>query len=213
MNVPHKVKIFIKDIVPTKVKLNRYKKDITPICSRCTQAEETLNHLLIECHHSRAVWFGMNVNVSSLQDQHIQVKEWILSWFSQTTGSAQVSNNWTATIMITAWFVWKNRCLKEFENKNQNLHSTIYSINNLLKLFIDGNLHGSKPSAACWIPPNSDVLKLNIDASFDHTSTCVGVGLIIRNSTGTCEGIRGRFFNGGVDPEHAECLAFQEAIY
>ncbi|XP_026399797.1 uncharacterized protein LOC113295684 [Papaver somniferum] len=63
-----------------------------------------------------------------------------------------------------------------------------------------------------WLLPDSEYLKLNMDASFDSDSSYVGVGLILKNSTGSCEGIIGRLFHGGIDPEHAECLAFKEAI-
>ncbi|XP_026458889.1 uncharacterized protein LOC113359482 [Papaver somniferum] len=63
-----------------------------------------------------------------------------------------------------------------------------------------------------WSPPQSNQLKINVDASLDHTSQCFGIGLIIRDSTGQCRGIRGKYINGRIDPEQAECLAMKEAI-
>ncbi|XP_026416981.1 uncharacterized protein LOC113312443 [Papaver somniferum] len=117
---------------------------------------------------------------------------------------------------ITTWFLWKNRCLKEFENKDQNLSSTIFSVKNMLRLCGDQHNHTSTQSLTQslihWSPPVTDELKLNFDTSFDHETSYVGMSLILRNSTGSCEGIRGRNFHGGIDPEHAECLAFKEAI-
>ncbi|XP_026410258.1 uncharacterized protein LOC113305441 [Papaver somniferum] len=178
------------------------------------KAEETLNHLIIDCDYSRSVWLGMHVNVSVLQTQHIQVKDWILSWFQQhSTVTTQEFSNWIAMAMITAWFLWKNRCLKEFDNKNQSICSTIFYIKNMLKYCTDQYNQSSTHIDAHWSPPASEELKINMDASFDRDSSYVGIGLILRNSTGTCESIRGRLFHGGIDPEHAECLDFKEAIH
>lgn len=89
--------------------------------------------MLINCDHSRSVWLDMNVNVANIKAQHTYVTHCIISWFDTTdTVNMQCNNHWVLKLMITSWSLWKNRCLKVFENKNQNILSTVHSINNMV---------------------------------------------------------------------------------
>ncbi|XP_026419373.1 uncharacterized protein LOC113315289 [Papaver somniferum] len=63
-----------------------------------------------------------------------------------------------------------------------------------------------------WSPPADNYLKINIDASFDDTVKKFGIGLIIRDSAGNSRGIRGKYFNEGIDAEQDECFAINEAL-
>ncbi|XP_026428481.1 uncharacterized protein LOC113324375 [Papaver somniferum] len=82
-NAPHKVKLFIwkclKSIMPTIVKLNEYNSNIDTTCPICSQAEESLHHLLVQCDHSRSIWLALNINTASLQSQNIDIVTWIAS--------------------------------------------------------------------------------------------------------------------------------------
>ncbi|XP_026428945.1 uncharacterized protein LOC113324878 [Papaver somniferum] len=177
------------------------------------KAEETIQHLLIQCDYSRSVWLFMNVNVSLLQNQGTDVVDWIASWFQASTKpSKEEWNHWILTLMITAWFLWKNRCLKKFENKNQNLFLTVHSIKNMVNQCLLGSSMINQKVLQSWSPPPPYEFKINMDASFDYSTSNFGIGMITRDSTGQCCAIRGRFFNGGINPEQAECVSMKEAI-
>ncbi|XP_026383235.1 uncharacterized protein LOC113278680 [Papaver somniferum] len=114
--------------------------------------------------------------------------------------------------MTTSWKLWKNRCSKVFENKNQNIHFTVHSIRNLLKRCTALTQLQKQKTHQNWIAPEPNQFKINLDASFDNVTRTFGIGLIIHDSTGHCSGIRGKYFKGGIDAEQAECLAMKEAI-
>ncbi|XP_026439157.1 uncharacterized protein LOC113337785 [Papaver somniferum] len=63
-----------------------------------------------------------------------------------------------------------------------------------------------------WKPPENDVLKFNVDASFDAISNTLGTGVVLRSHTGDCEGVKGFYSNGVLSPEAGECTAILEAL-
>ncbi|XP_026459229.1 uncharacterized protein LOC113359871 [Papaver somniferum] len=166
-------------------KISLYKRNISAVCPLCESQEETLQHLLIECDYANAIWPGMNINVHSLHSQQISVSRWIASWFSDSDTDDE-NLRWKTILINLVDF-----CLKE---ETQYLKGK----NNI------------QPQQ--WTPPPTSHLKINIDASFDHNTKEIGIGLIIRDSAGSAKGIRGRYYHGGVDPEQTECLAMKHAI-
>ncbi|XP_026419782.1 uncharacterized protein LOC113315739 [Papaver somniferum] len=155
----------------------------------------------------------MNVNIATVESQNIDVSDWISSWFHQSSDCHKHEwNNWVITLMTTAWFIWKNRCSKVFENKNQNIFFTISSINFMINHCITAAPVRIQKQVQLWSPPPMGVLKINVDAAFVYDTSEFDIGLIIRDSTGICRGIRGKYFNGGIDPENVECLHIKEAL-
>ncbi|XP_026450452.1 uncharacterized protein LOC113350518 [Papaver somniferum] len=63
-----------------------------------------------------------------------------------------------------------------------------------------------------WKPPAVGVMKYNIDGSFDHDSNKFGTGIVLRDHTGTCLGIKGSSGNGALNPEAVECMEVREAL-
>lgn len=68
----HRVKLFawksIRDLHTTKTKLASYNNEQDIWCSVCGQYEETIEHLLFECRHARAIWRGVNINIDSVKE-------------------------------------------------------------------------------------------------------------------------------------------------
>ncbi|XP_026433777.1 uncharacterized protein LOC113331264 [Papaver somniferum] len=120
-------------------------------------------------------------------------------------------------------FLWK--CLRNIvptlmqqslSDKRVSCWFACHEIRNLIQNCLKDNQqidqNSSERATQSWSPPKDNYLKINIDALFDHNTKEIGVGLIIRDSAGSAKGIRGRYFNGGVNPEQAECVAMIEAI-
>lgn len=57
-----------------------------------------------------------------------------------------------------------------------------------------------------------DTSKFNVDASFNHDTNHCGTGIVLRNFTGRCEGIKGQYTDGFLSPETGECMAIREAL-
>ncbi|XP_026410109.1 uncharacterized protein LOC113305243 [Papaver somniferum] len=70
-NVAHKTKLFvckcIRDIIPTRRKTDIFNVEAVTVCGRCVRVEETLEHLLLDCRHSRAYWRLINVDIYALE--------------------------------------------------------------------------------------------------------------------------------------------------
>ncbi|XP_026417302.1 uncharacterized protein LOC113312782 [Papaver somniferum] len=61
-------------------------------------------------------------------------------------------------------------------------------------------------------PPMQDILKFNVDASFDEETNTLGTGVVLHTHAGTCEGIRGFYSDGALSLEAGECMAIREAL-
>lgn len=69
-------------------------------------------------------------------------------------------------------------------NCDEVLHYGQYHVNDFKKL-LNLNKGGSKPSRPnCWSPPTGELLKINIDGSFQAESRSGGWGAIVRNHLG-----------------------------
>ncbi|XP_026459877.1 uncharacterized protein LOC113360596 [Papaver somniferum] len=65
-------------------------------------------------------------------------------------------------------------------------------------------------------PPDVGFLKINLDASFMQLNSQGGIGLIGRDFAGTCIGVQGKYFDGGmekgIEVEELECRAMLAAV-
>ncbi|XP_026384774.1 uncharacterized protein LOC113280350 [Papaver somniferum] len=67
-----------------------------------------------------------------------------------------------------------------------------------------------------WRPPDPGFLKINLDASFMHFNSQGVIGLIFRDFAGTCIGVQGKYFDGGmkkgIEAEELECRAMLASV-
>ncbi|XP_026451517.1 uncharacterized protein LOC113351800 [Papaver somniferum] len=192
-----------------------YKK-LQSFMNLCETQVESLQHLLIECDHAKRIWLEMNVNVSGMQSQHIEIISWISSWFTSTQTDFEENQLWISRLMCTSWHIWKNRCAKVFNTNVLNCRlicSYITQMVNqcMLEVSSQSKLQ-TEETPPEWCPPSFNSFKINMDASFDYNNKDVGIGLILRDHAGTTRAIRGRYSNGGLDPEQAECWAMKQAV-
>lgn len=68
--------------MPTRDKISRYKQDIELHSSFCKNSIETVNHLFMECTFARAIWMGMDVNISAIIHNFTTFHNWVKTWFT-----------------------------------------------------------------------------------------------------------------------------------
>lgn len=69
---------FLKQCVPTRLSLFNKRIVNDPLCPRCYQAVEDVNHVLRFCDFAKEVWLALNYDSLGNNDQ-IDFLEW-LSW-------------------------------------------------------------------------------------------------------------------------------------
>lgn len=87
-------------------------------CVFCKQKEETTFHLFFECDYATTVWQlhpmpcqGVLFNLSSM---NISFLDMYNKWLEGDLNSISM-----ALAATKYWFIWKERCLRIFENKNR----------------------------------------------------------------------------------------------
>ncbi|XP_060675448.1 uncharacterized protein LOC132804961 [Ziziphus jujuba] len=64
----------------------------------------------------------------------------------------------------------------------------------------------------CWLPPQPDSLKINVDASVKKETGKFGVGVVVRNASGILMGAPAEPFEASWSVKHAELIAIREAL-
>lgn len=120
--LPHKIILFvykcIKDIVPTRGKLSRYKSGIELYCSLGNHPSESINHLLIECSYVRSMWLALNIYVGNILAQRGSFIAWVISRFSVRNnlnfGTGISWHDINKLFIVSVWTIWKRYALKDF---------------------------------------------------------------------------------------------------
>ncbi|KAJ0535046.1 putative reverse transcriptase zinc-binding domain-containing protein [Helianthus annuus] len=139
--VPSKVNLFTwraaKNRIAAKVELIKRGVQLeNQVCSRCKKEEESVNHLLLNCLKSRAIWrniliwlkLPIQLNSDSCGD--------LLEMIEEINGSKEWKKLIKAIFMITIWQIWKYRNDVEFNKKEGLLKDSIDDIKELSFLWI-----------------------------------------------------------------------------
>ncbi|XP_026460097.1 uncharacterized protein LOC113360875 [Papaver somniferum] len=185
-NTAHRIKLFswkcIRDLHNTRYKLSTYNENIAPHCVICGGGEETIEHLFFECDYAKKIWRLLSVNIDTVHSTHHYVSE----------------------------------CDAIFQgvslNSVSSIHKITYHMHSHFHEPLSNNITLNISMISQWKPPLHNILKLNVDASFCHTTKTLGTGVVLRTGTGSCEGVKGSFSNGVLSPEARECMAIREAL-
>ncbi|XP_026460673.1 uncharacterized protein LOC113361748 [Papaver somniferum] len=210
-----RVKLFIwkciRGINSTKSRRAQYNSEVETHYDTCGHGYEDMEHIIFACKHARVVWRGRNVNIDAVRENCSSVAEWVISWFF--TSNSDQDQSWLITLMVGMWVLWKDRCEVFFQGVSLNPHNTVHKIH----YRIASHMHCINPSQlplttssikiSNWKPPINDVVKFNVDGSYIQDSNSFGTGIVLRNHTGACLGIKGSYGDGVLTPEEVECMA------
>ncbi|KAK6160450.1 hypothetical protein DH2020_003831 [Rehmannia glutinosa] len=187
LKVPPKIQIFIwkamHGIIPTKANLLRRACDIYPLCGRCHNTEETMEHALRDCPWSQFYWKASPLRISDhiLKKSHATISDMIME-------ISKVKNEeYAALFAVLLWALWYSRNLLQFQGKTIN-HQDCYNIR--MKCLHDyqqvqgsSNTPSKLNSPKKWKRPQKDFLKINTDASV-RSGIGTGLGVVIRDHEG-----------------------------
>ena len=80
--VPPKVRNFawraLHNAVPVKENLKRKHVDVDPICPRCGEKEESVDHLLLTCSEAQVVWYASPLRLDTSQIRSGGFWSWVV---------------------------------------------------------------------------------------------------------------------------------------
>ena len=116
-----------------------------------------------------------------------------------------------AHFVVSCWILWNNRNGIVHGELPRDALELLGSAHAYLHRFHEARYHFDTPrppeAAAAWSPPPVNVLKINVDASFNSAIGQAGVGVIVRNHLGATVAWKRRHFTSIFCPEVAETFA------
>ncbi|KAA3473632.1 reverse transcriptase [Gossypium australe] len=183
LNLPTKIKITVWKItwnfLPTRVNLQHKKLAIDPICPRCGEQAETIDHLFRGCPIIKETWSTLLLQ-DVLLFENENFEEWLIWVFEQCNPQA-----WRL-FCCALWALWGDRNLRIHEKKV----SIGSEIGNFVIRYIaelDGLERKKLMQAEVkqkWRHPPRETIKINFDGAFDVHNRISASGIVIRNPEG-----------------------------
>ncbi|XP_026410901.1 uncharacterized protein LOC113306142 [Papaver somniferum] len=199
LGVLYKCQLFMwkipKDISHVAARFMSLAKVHNPLCHMCAQSIETSSHLLLQCPYAQAIWSGVSSFILQVANSFGDIQKWIQSWVERNQLVSITRKELLNLAVVTMWHIWKNRCLKVFEDKMQAPGSIIRQIYNFchtyhicIHITPSSSIHTSTLSSTknhrCWTPPLLHWLKINFDASIIPGTNFYVLAFVVRNHLG-----------------------------
>lgn len=158
-------------------------------CIFCQNKVESTYHLFFECEYEKAIWnLPPMASQGVILNSNITNKSFLDHYNEWRTGNLQSIS--MALAVTKCWFIWKERCLRVFENKcitpeqlAQDIirHYAYWHPDN--KIRNTETINMIKNQNTNWTLPSINTNKLNCDASWLSEVTNAGFGFVLRNWT------------------------------
>ncbi|RYR63043.1 hypothetical protein Ahy_A04g020830 [Arachis hypogaea] len=227
LQVPQKVRMFlwkaVHRILPVNKNLHQKRITVAPTCSICQREEETIEHALLLCPWTRAVWFGSNIQIVPTAYNVRSFGEWILDKIRRIkaeTGTEQ--EKILSNLGCLSWCIWKARNQYIFQHIKINPQKVIIQSELLTSEYqratqessranIPDTNRGGVRKRITWRPPPKNRLKVNTDAAFHRGTSTAALAAVVRDWQGkVITGITATFKT--TSPLTAEAQAYREAL-
>lgn len=138
IKVSNKIRVFLwkvhLTILRTKKFLARMILIHDVISMKCMQKEETWFHILWECTHAKVIWskvfawWGIELN------KQISCHGFLFS-LCRVVKDINTTAAWHITVAISLWNLWKDRNMRVFQQKDQDLNMIFYCIREEIKFW------------------------------------------------------------------------------
>ena len=210
----HKVRHFAwracRESLPTKANLMRCRVVQDQVCDECSRDIETTGHALWSCPSAREVWSCTKIVVPR---RYERVQTFFdLLWGVMMEERANI--DMVAKMVCTAWAIWHNRNVTRHGGKRRHGKELVSWVTQYTEDFKAANIcmESTTPGVevkGTWIPPPSNVYKVNVDAAIFTSQKTVGVGVIIRDDKGRLEAAMSKKINAPLGAVEAEALAHE----
>ncbi|XP_026451380.1 uncharacterized protein LOC113351652 [Papaver somniferum] len=192
---------------------------INSSCPFCNQHMEETMHVLFTCPFSRAVWMIIPGGSGILAGVHSNIATVFESWMNAVRQKSR-SESWLKLAMTVSWSIWNEKCEVQFQKKKANPVEVARKAMSFAS-YLDGLYKKQrdrvvarlpKTNTLHWKPHVSPFYVINCDASYDKNTKLTGIALVLRDFAGNWWGCSIKCYAGVKVSEHAECLAFSEAV-
>ncbi|CAN6554430.1 unnamed protein product [Malus baccata var. baccata] len=198
LKVPPKIRVFmwksLHAAVATMANLFFRRSSSSPMCILCNSAEESMEHLFLQCPWVEAVWMGGSLTRGI---GRVGILSWV-NWLNEIY-VADYANRGDriklfSYIAVTCWHIWKSRCKFIFQGHPIYPGQVIAAVHHSVGMFLEANrVPCSRPriiaqdqgNDVSWSHPGSGFIKINVDASWNDRE-CVGfAGVVARDDQGS----------------------------
>lgn len=150
----------------------------------CGKKREDVHHALVECRWAKEIWtHGLS---NSAQVFFREKGPFVDNFWNLLDKGHEEDIKKTCYIL---WFIWYRRNLFLHEGKRLSAEAILGKCNDMHQDFQASQVLSVPPPpsqvlAQTWSPPEHGFYKLNVDGSTFVDSGSIGVGAVIRNSTG-----------------------------
>ncbi|XP_023923720.1 uncharacterized protein LOC112035119 [Quercus suber] len=171
---------------------------------------EDVVHALWLCKEISCVWLSLEWFHQAVPVQPLCFRE-LLSRFMYCP------DEFRAEIFVTtAWSIWNRRIALHFGRSALPVDQICSSAGNFLQEFLAAQdtetALPNPPSPQRWCPPMTDVCKVNFDAAVFRSSNLVGLGVVVRDSSGAMIGALSAPTPLGSSVAELEALACMRAV-
>ncbi|XP_050386162.1 uncharacterized protein LOC126802565 [Argentina anserina] len=161
------------------------------MCELCGEHQETVEHCLLLCPWTKAVWFGSTLcyipDIASICTLDV----WLLAMFKKFSGGDGGISNLFLLVCFHLWEIWKQRCKAVMKKILPDPAATIERIQRsfaewsvVQPILPEGNMEVGQ--VVRWLPPPPGFVKVNFDASWNSKHPKCGLGVVIRDEKGVC---------------------------
>ncbi|KAG7588389.1 Reverse transcriptase zinc-binding domain [Arabidopsis suecica] len=172
--------------------LRRHGLNINPVCQLCTGSNETISHVLFDCHLAHNVWsitglplwsHGSSISITERVDHLLNLME-----------KQDVDKELREAIPWLLWEIWKARNSALYAAKTNSPHFVVATALEDAKEWLQQNIHSQQGGVLrnqrqmigekLWTKPAFGKIKCNIHTSWIKDSCHVGGAWIARNHVG-----------------------------
>ncbi|RYR79443.1 hypothetical protein Ahy_A01g004254 [Arachis hypogaea] len=193
-------------ILPVNINLYQQRCAIKPSCSICQGENETVEHALLLCPWTRAVWFGSSLQIAPTANNVSSFEKWMIDTVRKIKSGTRKEQD-RILCKESAHFS---------ANKNQSrIEQLATEYHNITEGCSTNNIPRAdryrERRRITWRPPPQNRLKVNTDAAYHRKTGTAASAVVIRNWQGKIiTGTTSRFTTTSAIA--AEAQAYREAL-
>jgi ribonuclease HI len=223
--VPNKLRVFAWKTATSTLSvmsnLHHRIQTISPICPICGNEEEDGHHALVRCTIARALRVELRVPWQLPPEEAFAYtgSEWLLILLQNLPGELR------SKVLFLLWRVWHHRNNIIHGDGKASISASVPFLVNYFQTFNSltnpvpdakgkslspqdsAIFHAGSGTPSSWTAPRSGEVKANVDAGWDAVSKKAGIGIIIRDCTGSVILSEWKPIRGCISAEEAEIQA------